>query len=490
MKSFLLSLGISIFLWTGVFGQELSGRVLDEQTGEPIAFATIQSDRFEGVISNDEGYFALPLNNSEGSLTVSCMGYQTKTLPLKILQAGKPIIYLKEAVVLLDEVMVSNRRPDPYEILRKVKERIPENYVLDNRSYRLFFRETSKADFEELDMEVEKATHVKKENREKTNQELRALSQLVKDSQSKNFKDFLGNFLVRDADTTKLAVLKATELLDSRKDFSMDKVENRAKNIVLQYLDTNLTYTVKTGIIKIDDEMNLKDDSDDKDKGQYSTASLRSQTRSLFNYSRFNSGSTLLQLMDPELYEFQYLRSTMLGDELIHVITFKPDRGRAKYSGKFYVNADNYALVKTEYAYAPGKRGAKFNFKLLLGVKVVENIENGTILYKRDELGKYSPSYILHNEGIYVYVHRPFKFIENSPARNKVRFDFKMAGNFIERSELLISSAAAMTPTDYQALKEPEKVRFLELKKYDPTMWQDSEILQPLQEMKNFKAIE
>ncbi|NNF19066.1 MAG: hypothetical protein HKN61_04765 [Flavobacteriaceae bacterium] len=490
MKTLIFTSMFSLLLWTQLTGQEISGRILDVNTGKPVAFATIQSDLMEGVISNDEGYFVLPHGKAASRLTISCMGYQTKTMPLEKLKTSDAVILLDEAVVILDEVMVSNLRPDPYQILRKVQERIPDNYDFDERSYRLFFRETSKADFEDLEMEVEKASHVSKAQREKTNQELRALSSTVRESQSKNFKDFLGNFMIRNADSSKLEVVKATELLDSKKDFSMEKVEERAKKIVLQYLDTSQTYTVKTGIIKIDNEMSLKDENQDDDEGFYDIGSLKSQTRSLFNQGRFQSESILLQLMDPKFYEYRYLKSTMLGDELIHVISFEPNKGKAKYSGKFFVNADNFALVKTDYAYAPGKRGAKFNLKLLLGVKFIENIENGTIIYKRGEQGKYRPSYILHNEGIYVYVHRPFKFIENSPAKNKVRFDFKMAGNFIERSELLISSSDPLAPGAYEQVQDSEKVKFLELKKYDPTLWQDTEILQPLQEMKNFEAIE
>ncbi|MDC6351610.1 carboxypeptidase-like regulatory domain-containing protein [Zeaxanthinibacter sp. PT1] len=490
MKTLIFTSIISLLLWTQLAGQEISGRILDVNTGKPVAFATIQSDQMEGVISNDEGYFVLPLGKAASRLTISCMGYQTKTLPLEKLNTSDAVILLDEAVVVLDEVMVSNLRPDPYQILRKVQERIPDNYDFDDRSYRLFFRETSKADFEDLEMEVEKASHVNKEQREKTNRELQALSSTVMESQSKNFKDFLGNFMIHNADSSKLEVVKATELLDSKKDFSMENVEERAKNIVLQYMDTTLTYTVKSGIIKIDDEMKLEVDENEEQKGYYKTSSLKSQTRSLFNRGRFRPGSPLLELMDSKLYEFEYLKSTVLEDELIHVIAFRPNRGKSKYSGKFYVNANDYALVKTEYAFAKGKRGAKFNFKLLLGVKYVENIENGTILYKREAHGKYRPSYILHNEGIYVYVHRPFKFIENSPDKNKVRFDFKMAGDFIERSELLISSSGPIEQGAYEQVKESEKVKFLELKKYDPTIWQDAEILQPLQEMKSFEVIE
>ena len=79
------------------------------------------------------------------------------------------------------------------------------------------------------------------------------------------FKDYSGDILLKNKDTSKIAIQKATKLIDSKKDFSIDKIQERAQNIILQYLDTTLTYKLKTGLFKIEDSLSLNQDESEKD---------------------------------------------------------------------------------------------------------------------------------------------------------------------------------------------------------------------------------
>ena len=66
-------------------GNNLSGIIIDKESGEPLAFANIFFEETDiGTTSNEDGYFSLsdiPLEN--GSLRVSMIGYETASNEVK-----------------------------------------------------------------------------------------------------------------------------------------------------------------------------------------------------------------------------------------------------------------------------------------------------------------------------------------------------------------------------------------------------------------------
>jgi hypothetical protein len=154
------------------------------------------------------------------------------------------------------------------------------------------------------------------------------------------------------------------------------------------------------------------------------------------------------------------------------------------------VNGNDFAILKINYSFAEGKRGKKLNLKLLLGIKYVEDTENGTVLFKKGRDGTYEASFIQRTSGSYFYVNRPVKFIENSSERDKVNFNFIIAGNNRNRTELLVTSTSALAESEFQALKEKEKVPVIQLNRYEESIWQDEETLHPLEEMRQFNALQ
>ena len=58
---------------------------------------------------------------------------------------------------------------------------------------------------------------------------------------------------------------------------------------------------------------------------------------------------------------------------------------------------------------------------------------------KQDSI--YVPRYLTEEEGQYIYMHRPIKFIENEK-RSKVAFDILVEGNTRSKTEVLFNSTA------------------------------------------------
>src|SRR5690606_10086505 len=138
-----------------------------------------------------------------------------------------------------------------------VKRYAPKNYNTDLRQYDIFRRVADYIEFKSLDFEIDKASQVKKKQLEQVNTDLLALTNTIMNSKTIQFVDFKGALYTQTKDSSKLIVNKATKLLDYNKDFSIDNVQERAKNILLRYLDTTKTYKVKTGLFKIEDSLSF-----------------------------------------------------------------------------------------------------------------------------------------------------------------------------------------------------------------------------------------
>lgn len=243
MNYFLLLAGGILFSWQGLNAQIISGKVTDSLSGVPIPYATVQFDNGRGVITNEEGYFQLrPDDSASGSIEISCLGFEKKTVALDKLSPEVNVISLQEAVVRLDEVFLSNRIPHADTIIARVREHIADNYRPRLKRHHIFSRETEYVDFEEMDFEVSRASGFSDGELHQTNLDLDALSNAIIKNRTLHFRDFLGNLYLDEEKSAKLEVEKATSLLDSKKDFSLENIQHKAKGIVLQYLDTTKSY--------------------------------------------------------------------------------------------------------------------------------------------------------------------------------------------------------------------------------------------------------
>jgi hypothetical protein len=117
----------------------LRGRVLDQNTGEPVVFATVRIvGKAKGVITNMDGSFRLPLSFQEANDTieVSSMGYDKKKFELQRLSPiDINVLYLSPGVLSLSEAVVSakkKRELSAKRIVRRAIENIPNNYPSSN----------------------------------------------------------------------------------------------------------------------------------------------------------------------------------------------------------------------------------------------------------------------------------------------------------------------------------------------------------------------
>ena len=206
---YIIALTIICLTSFSIYSQNITVKVIDSKTGNPVQFASIKTGKHSGVISNEEGYFTIRTEDEKlESLAISCLGYQNKTISIQKIRDLDFIINLEQAINQLDEVYISNKAPNADSIITKVKSKLAINYSNNLNKYTIFRRATTNIDFKNLEFEIEKASHVKKKNLESANDNLKALSKKIRESNMVQFKDFNGEFYALNKDSSKIVVTK------------------------------------------------------------------------------------------------------------------------------------------------------------------------------------------------------------------------------------------------------------------------------------------
>lgn len=128
---------------------ELLARVLNSKTNIPIVFATIVlKNNGNGVVADRDGYFRLPYKYQDEFISVSSIGYSSKTLAVSDLKSGIiNTILLTPKTEELQGVVLSANSPSgksalkPEEIVRKAIQRIPANCPTNPYSYIAYYRD-------------------------------------------------------------------------------------------------------------------------------------------------------------------------------------------------------------------------------------------------------------------------------------------------------------------------------------------------------------
>jgi hypothetical protein len=509
MKTTLLnSFFILLFFQLGM-AQNIKGKIIDATTGESIPYANIKVNETENLVSNAEGYFMLSENNSRDEivLSVSYLGFVNRQLTVSELKRLNYSILLTSGVFQLNDVKVSNEKPNPYQIMANVNANLTRNYKNEGSPSKdmLFYRKSDYFTPILIDVEIDKSTGFTKQGLQKVNANLKTFSKQLISNPPQEFTDILCNYYTTKIKknekfqiSSKIAVLKATKLKNEGSATSSDELEKKALNMMLQHLDSTKYYRVKSGLFGSRDTISLRKDYNkkkemDKTKEKSNQLSVTKANLDAFLLETdFLRSDKLDFIKKPKLYDYKYEGTTYTNEnEYAYVLSFKPRKSKAKYLGKLYISETDYAVLRTEYTLDEGEKLNNFNMKFLLGIKASQNISKGTITYKKKtEDDGYYMQYAAIEKGQYFYLNRPLKFIElTSREKDVLSLDLKMEVNTNTKTELLNISRSKTTAAIIEKIKVDD-FKFTNIKSYDPRIWKDYNAIEPLQEMKRFKAID
>ena len=149
-----------LFYSVSVTAQNITGRIIDSENGLSMAFANININGKQNILSNAEGYFSIPDANDDMLLTISFLGYYNASLTVEQLKKDNFIIALNPGVYELENVYISNVETNADTIMAKVKIKLPENYKWTNGSVNktVFYREGIAVVPKKLDIKMKSST--------------------------------------------------------------------------------------------------------------------------------------------------------------------------------------------------------------------------------------------------------------------------------------------------------------------------------------------
>ena len=120
----------------------ITGKIVDEETAEPLAFATIAlKNKGKGMVTNNNGDFGMKISPDliTDTLSVSYLGYLRREIPVKNSFGNNLTIRMKKEFISIPEIIIRNQNPQ--EIIFHALKAIPHNYGDTPASMTGFYRE-------------------------------------------------------------------------------------------------------------------------------------------------------------------------------------------------------------------------------------------------------------------------------------------------------------------------------------------------------------
>ena len=491
------------------WSQNISVKIIDATTKEPIPYATINIDKKEHLISNAEGFFNLSETaiQDENTLTITYLGY--KNLEVKVSQLSKLdyIIALTPTIFELNDVQVNGEKPNPYVIMATVKANLSINYRNTDNPIKdmLFVRKSTATYPKEVVVDINQSTGFSKQALKQVNSDVQNFTNALIKSPPKEYTDMLCNLFThtikkdnKSFESHKMNVLKATVLKNEGSATSSEELKEIGIKTMLKHLDSTKYYRIKSGLIGSRDTISLRKDFNKKKTKSKTADQSTLLTTTKYNLTQFIKNNNLGKFSEhdfinnPELYTYKFEGTTFTEDnDYAFVLSFLPKKGSAKFTGKLYINESDYAVLRAEYQLDEGENLHNVNLKWLLGIKVAQNNNKGILMFrKKSENKNYYLHYASEENGNYFYINRPLKFIEiTKEDKDILSLDIKYEGNSTTKTEFLNLSHSLVTDTDVTKVVENE-FNIVSLKSYDPKIWKGYHAIEPVAELKRFKVKE
>ncbi len=478
--------------------QTFSATVLDAKTQEPIPFATVQTAKNKGTITNTEGVFSVILEENipeNDSIYISSMGYGKKGILPNMVVDG--VVLLKAETNELASVFLTNNPLQPEEIIERVKENIATNYPNSLTQKKIFFRQSLHNTMNKMDIETKKST-IKELDKELIDSVVNLIPR-KSDYYSESVATLSGNY-----NKQKLNVERAAKLYDKNKDVSADGLGKRLEKIFKENVKSDSYLKIKSGLFGTKLELD-EIDSDETPEGEEGggpvqvkvgedpttqdiTSGVKDDINELYAALFFQENAKLDIFDKSNRYKFDITGFVTIDDAVNYVIAFEP-KGSKDFAGTMYVNTEDYAVMRLEYANVKKLYGIK-----LLGISYRETINRGKCLFAKDENGGYSVRFMELEEGVQFGVDRPLKVIEKNKnvkgrrKQNELSLNIDMGTTAITKSELVVFNSHVISEDGYTNALESNEAVATYLPAYDPSFWKGYTIMEPNAAIRAFEV--
>ncbi len=484
-----LSLGVN-----QLRSQDLTATVVDAKTGAPIPFATIVTGEHSGLITNEDGVFAITerqLARIKDSILISSMGYEKVGLWQP---KGETTISLAPKTFELAQVFVNANPLSAEEVIEKVKENLLTNYTITPSKKKIFFRQS------DLNMMNKVDFGFKKSSIEELNEELFDEITASIPRKSSYYKEAVGDFY-GDYSSHKLHIDKAAELYDKNKDVSIDALSDRLERIFKENVKPDSYFKIRSGIIgtKVEMDSILNENEEEaaivkaeteKTENSSFQPNIKDRISELFEQLFFNEDAELDVLEKSNRYRFTHKNYTFIDDAAVYIINFEP-KGRKDFKGVLYVNVQDFAIMRLEFENVrPLKKFGMF------GISYSHSVFRGKMFFAKETNGGYGISYMELEDGSTFGLDRPLNVIEKNKhvkgrrKQNELALHLDIGAANLIKYELVVFSSESISDAAFEQASENPEVNASYLSKYDPNFWKEYTIMEPNAAIQAFEVLE
>ena len=236
------SLIILIFIVSSsVSSQSISIQVKDSLSLSPVPFSTVSFSNNKGLISDENGIFQLITSEliNQDSLFVSSMGYEKLSYPL--LKFRDSIIYLIPKPVVLNDVILTNKRLSSIEIVQEVYKNIDKNYEKGLTKNKIFLSKRSTSKTKRFNTSKFKSS-IKEINR--------SLLDSISNNLSKENKNALETLCYQfgniQQDKQKISLIKARETYN-KEDEILESLNTKLELYLKKNIKSDSYFKIKSG---------------------------------------------------------------------------------------------------------------------------------------------------------------------------------------------------------------------------------------------------
>ena len=278
--------------------QEISGRVIDNETKEPLAFVNVvYGNPARGTTTNIDGHFSLKIDETIDTIKISYIGYHTKKVSVSSYErSNQKEVPLQKKMYDIDEVVITPGMNPANRIMQKVWEHQEENNPksLQSFSYRSYNKMVFTFD----------TTAIEQNDSD-------SIDTTTPDSTDMRMQKFMEK-----------QHLFLTESVSKKKFLSPDKTsEEVLASRVSGFKDPSLVFMAS----------------------QFQSFSFYDNFIQIGDYNYLNP----INKNSPRKYLFQ-LEDTLFNEEMdtVYLISFRPRKGKNfdALKGMLHVNTNNYAL--------------------------------------------------------------------------------------------------------------------------------------------------
>ena len=460
--------------------QSLSIQVKDSLTLSPIPFSTVSFSNNKGLISDENGIFQLITTEliNQDSLYVSSMGYEKVSYPL--IKFKDSIIYLRPKPVVLNDVILTNKRLSSIEIIQEVYKNIDKNYEKGLTKNKIFLSKRS-------------SSKTKRFNTSKFKSSIKEINYSLLDSISNNLSKENENALEIlcyqfgniEQDKQKISLIKARETYN-KEDEILESLNTKLELYLKENIKSDSYFKIKSGLFGGDLEVDGLHDFDSTDleviskkneedlKRKKNFAGYQKNTINNF-YSTlfFNEDSDFNFILKPNKYTFSEPELNFIGEDLIYVIECNP-KGNSKYKGILYINSEDFALIRLDFK----NTKSLFKFKLL-GVAFNQYLREGKLLLSKFDNEKYNLSYAQVTYNQTFSIDRPIRLIEKNKnvkgrrKQNEISFKIDMAFDQENKIEIQVFESSKISIDEFEKIEETNKVLPEFLDEFTTNFWEE-----------------